>query len=194
MNTHRVLVLARAGAARERTEAALRQADAALAAVLDPATADEAQIRAVAPDAVLVVLDPVAEAALEGMDSSPEIKMDARWNEFDHEQMIVRHKPRYRSKTVMVADLARKGDPRHQFQLLFDAALERWTAGEDDGYAETFEQFTTRANAGMSELAEGCEGAENVLVFTSGGPVSAVAAELLGLDAAEHRDYRGRKR
>lgn len=125
-----------------------------------------------------------AEAALEGMDSSPEIKMDARWNEFDHEQVIVRHKPRYRSKTVMVADLARKGDPRHQFQLLFDAALERWTAGEDDGYAETFEQFTTRANAGMSELAEGCEGAENVLVFTSGGPVSAVAAELLGLDAA----------
>lgn len=69
MNTHRVLVLARAGAARERTEAALRQADAALAAVLDPATADEAQIRAVAPDAVLVVLDPVAEAALERFDT-----------------------------------------------------------------------------------------------------------------------------
>lgn len=69
MNTHRVLVLARAGAARDRTEAALRQAGAALAAVLDPAIADEAQVRAAAPDAVLVVLDPVAEAALEKFDA-----------------------------------------------------------------------------------------------------------------------------
>lgn len=70
MNTHRVLVLARAGAARDRTEAALRQAGAALAAVLDPAIADEAQVRAAAPDAVLVVLDPVAEGALEKFDAA----------------------------------------------------------------------------------------------------------------------------
>ena len=69
MNARRVLVLARAGAARDRTEAALRLAGAALAAVLDPAIADEAQVRAAAPDAVLVVLDPVAEAALEKFDA-----------------------------------------------------------------------------------------------------------------------------
>ena len=69
MNTHRVLVLARAGAARDRTEMALRQAGAALAAVLDPATVDEAQVRAAAPDALLVVLDPVTEAALDKFDA-----------------------------------------------------------------------------------------------------------------------------
>lgn len=69
MNVRRVLVLARAGAARDRTEAALRQAGAALAGVLDPATADDAQIRAATPDAVLVVLDQVAEAALDKFDA-----------------------------------------------------------------------------------------------------------------------------
>lgn len=69
MSARRVLVLARAGAARDRTEAALRQAGAVLAGVLDPAGADEAQVRAAAPDAVLVVLDPVAEAALEKFDA-----------------------------------------------------------------------------------------------------------------------------
>lgn len=69
MSVRRVLVLARAGAARDRTEAALRQAGAALAGVLDPASAEEAQVRAAAPDAVLVVLDPVAEAALEKFDA-----------------------------------------------------------------------------------------------------------------------------
>ena len=64
MNARRVLVLARAGAARDRTEAALRQAGAELAGTLDPAEVDGDQVRAVAPDVVLVVLEPVAEAAL----------------------------------------------------------------------------------------------------------------------------------
>lgn len=70
MNARRVLVLARAGAARDRTEAALRQVGAELAGLLDPAVADDAQIRAVAPDALLVVLDPAAEAALEKLDAT----------------------------------------------------------------------------------------------------------------------------
>lgn len=70
MNARRVLVLARAGAARDRTEAALRQAGAALAGVLDPLIGDEAELRAAAPDAVLVVLDPAAESALEKFDAA----------------------------------------------------------------------------------------------------------------------------
>lgn len=69
MSIRRVLVLARAGAARDRTEAALRQAGAELVAVLDPAVADPEQVRAQAPDAVLVVLEPAIEAALETFDA-----------------------------------------------------------------------------------------------------------------------------
>lgn len=69
MSARRVLVLARAGAARDRTEAALRQAGVEPAGALDPAVADDAQIRAAAPDAVLVVLDPAVEAALEKFDA-----------------------------------------------------------------------------------------------------------------------------
>ena len=68
MSVRRVVVLARAGAACDRTRAAVQQADAELAAVLDPTVAGEEDIRAVAPDAVLVVLDPLAEAALEKLD------------------------------------------------------------------------------------------------------------------------------
>lgn len=122
-----------------------------------------------------------AEAAMGAMGLELTPQTDPRWNEFDHEQVIVRHKPSYRSKTVMVADLARKGDPRRQFQLLFDDALARWTAGEkDDEYQEPWGGFVERVMAGMSALAEE-PAAQNVLVFTSGGPVSAVAASLLGL-------------
>ncbi|MBJ7355343.1 MAG: histidine phosphatase family protein [Thermoleophilaceae bacterium] len=122
-----------------------------------------------------------AEATLSAMGLELDQRVDERWNEFDHEEVIVRQKPAYRSKTLMVADLARKGDPRHQFQLLFDDALARWTAGlHNDEYSESWTEFVERARAGLAAL-EGEGGAKNVLVFTSGGPVSAVAAALLGL-------------
>ncbi|MBJ7458284.1 MAG: histidine phosphatase family protein [Thermoleophilaceae bacterium] len=122
-----------------------------------------------------------AEATLEAMGLGPQERIDERWNEFDHEEVIVRQKPAYRSKTLMVADLARKGDPRHQFQLLFDDALARWSAGlHDDEYSESWTDFVARAQAGLQAL-ESEDGAKNVLVFTSGGPISAVAAALLGL-------------
>jgi broad specificity phosphatase PhoE len=125
-----------------------------------------------------------AEAALEAMGVESELRVDERWNEYDHEEIIVRHKPAYRSKTVMVADLARRGDPRRQFQLLFDDALGRWIAGlHDDEYAEPWSAFAARTRAALDALAEQAESARNVLVFTSGGPVSAVAAALLGLGA-----------
>lgn len=68
MNARRVVVLARAGAACDRTRAAVQQAGAELAAVLDPVAAGEEDVRMAAPDAVLVVLDPVAETALEKFD------------------------------------------------------------------------------------------------------------------------------
>ena len=110
-------------------------------------------------------------------------RIDERWNEYDHQEVIVRHKPAYKSKTVMAADLARRGDPRHQFQLMFDDALARWTVGlHDDEYAEPWSEFVDRAEAGLSALADETAEAKNVLVFTSGGPMSAVAARLLGLD------------
>lgn len=69
MSARRVVVLARAGAACDRTRAAVQQAGAELAAVLDPTAASEDEVRASAPDAVLVVLDPVAEAALDRFDA-----------------------------------------------------------------------------------------------------------------------------
>jgi broad specificity phosphatase PhoE len=122
-----------------------------------------------------------AAATLEAMGLSLAPRTDERWNEFDHEEVIVRQKPAYRSKTLMVADLARKGDPRHQFQLLFDDALARWTAGlHNDEYAEPWTDFVERARAGLKAL-EDEDDAKNILVFTSGGPISAVASALLGL-------------
>ena len=68
MSRKRVVLLARPGAARDRTQAAIEQADAEVAICLDPTKATVAEVRGVLPDALLVVLDPAVEQVLEQFD------------------------------------------------------------------------------------------------------------------------------
>ncbi|MBB1473846.1 MULTISPECIES: chemotaxis protein CheB [unclassified Luteimonas] len=65
----RVLLLARPGEARTRLEAAVADAGAELALAADPVTADPAEALALAPQAVLVALEPAIEDALERYDA-----------------------------------------------------------------------------------------------------------------------------
>ena len=69
MSRPRVVVLARPGAGRDRTEAAVQEAGAALVAVLDPCSVGVDALQSAAPDVVLVVLDPVIESALGSFDA-----------------------------------------------------------------------------------------------------------------------------
>lgn len=127
-----------------------------------------------------------AELALAKMGLELPADEDAGWNEFDHQQVITRHKPLYRSRAVMVADLARRGDPRHAFQKMFEAALERWTSAGEAGegeYSESWPAFSARSADALTRLAGRLGSGGTALVFTSGGPISAVGANLLGTGA-----------
>jgi Fructose-2,6-bisphosphatase len=98
-------------------------------------------------------------------EAEPEI--DPRWNEYDHRDVIVRHKPAYRSRTLMLADLARTGRPKEAFQAMFDQALARWVTAEA-GYRETWAVFSERVCSALNELSGSLGASETVLVFTSG--------------------------
>lgn len=65
----RVALLARAGKAADSLADALRQAGAELLIAVDPADTDEAALRALAPQAVLVALEPSIEPALDRLDA-----------------------------------------------------------------------------------------------------------------------------
>lgn len=78
MSAKRLVLLARAGTARDRTEAAIAEAGADLAAVLDPGSSHEEDVRAARPDAVLVILDAATEQVLdrfEGVLGDPELEV-----------------------------------------------------------------------------------------------------------------------
>ena len=124
-----------------------------------------------------------ASACLEAMGLDAPVVEDAAWNEFDHEEVLRIFEPRWADHAELHRDLAATGRP-DAFERAFLAAVARWTGGAHDAdYRETWPGFLARVDAALSRLAGGPEG--TVLVFTSGGPISAACrAHLAARDAS----------
>ena len=104
-------------------------------------------------------------------------EVDPGWNEFDHEQIIEVHEPA----------------PRQAFQDMFEAATTRWAAGEhDDEYAESFTAFGQRVQEALRRTSSALEPKQTAVVFTSGGPISRVAASILSPSGACGTELWGR--
>lgn len=111
---------------------------------------------------------------------------DERWNEFDHVQILARHRPEYADHARLSADLKADPDPHRAFQTLFAAAMQRWAGGDfDRDYDEPWPAFRARCTAALHAAAERAYGARNVWIFTSGGPIAAIAQALLDAPEAQ---------
>ena len=113
-----------------------------------------------------------ADGAIDAAGWTAEVDTDPGWNEFDHVQMLEVHGAPEGGDDRMT---------RQQFDAWFDAATERWTSGQyDEDYDEPFFTFTSRVESALRRTAAGLGSGEVAVVFTSGGPISWVAATLLG--------------
>ena len=111
--------------------------------------------------------DAAREAA--GWDLEPEV--DEGWAEFDHVQILEAHGDAPDAHGMPITD----------FNVLFDAAISRWTSGEHAGdYDEPFDAFTARVEAVVDRAADELGRGETGVVFTSGGPIAWAAASRLG--------------
>ncbi|WP_408949927.1 histidine phosphatase family protein [Lysobacter sp. Hz 25] len=111
---------------------------------------------------------------------------DPRWNEFDHREIVARHRPEYIDHERLVADLGAAVDPRRAFQSLFAAAMTRWSSGDHDpDYSETWPAFRQRCRDALQAAVDAAAGLSNVWVFTSGGPIAAVVQGLLDAPDAQ---------
>ncbi|ROT98820.1 histidine phosphatase family protein [Marinobacter sp. R17] len=112
----------------------------------------------------------------------PALQMNAGFNEFDHEAVVHALKPEWADREAMARDLAQHPKPAKAFQMAFVEACQRWVSGEFPGdYSETWENFQTRVCAALDEAIANAGGGD-VLVASSGGPISVVVQSLLGLD------------
>lgn len=115
---------------------------------------------------------------------SAEVRVDAGWDEYDHDDVLAVYEPRYRHLGALSADLAAAPDARVRFQGIFSAAVARWTGGAHDrDYRESWPAFCTRVEAALDRVGAIGRG-RTALVFTSGGAISVVCRRLLGLSDA----------
>ncbi|GAB4185886.1 MAG: histidine phosphatase family protein [Wenzhouxiangellaceae bacterium] len=127
-----------------------------------------------------------ASHCLSAMDASLSLQTLPALNEYDHRAIIAAHTPRYADTTVMRAEMAQQAEPWRAFQKFYSAAVERWMNPDyASDYQEPWNQFRQRCLDGLQQVVDASDASENVLVFTSGGPIMAVCQHLLGLSPAQ---------
>lgn len=114
--------------------------------------------------------------AAAGIDTA--VTVDEGFNEFDHDQVIVAHKPAYKRRAVLLADLARTLEPARAFQEMFTEATARWVNSPGEEYGEPFKAFCERTEAAVRRTAAALDKGQTALVVTSGGPIAAVVGRL----------------
>ncbi len=123
-----------------------------------------------------------AEPVLAQWPDAPPLQVHAGFDEFDHGEVLARYKPAYANRILLMADMARTLQPRKAFQAAFDAAAARWLSGAHDAdYRETWPVFRARCVAALQDVIRAAGPSKTALVFTSGGPISAIAQDLLGV-------------
>ncbi|WP_394840631.1 histidine phosphatase family protein [Pendulispora brunnea] len=124
-----------------------------------------------------------AEACLSAMEQGARpLEVDAGFDEYDADDVVVRHRPEFAERAVLARHLAEHDNPQRAFQTIFSAAIERWVGGEFDlDYRESWSGFRARVVAALRRLTDHPGPSRTIAVFTSGGPITAICQHLLGI-------------
>ena len=98
------------------------------------------------------------------------LQIDGRWDEYDHLDLLKRY---------VVEPEAYDGSSG-SMQGLLDLALAAWVRDGDSG---GWPVFATGAVCALADLVSGLEKGQDAVVFTSGGVIAAICADLLGVGA-----------
>jgi broad specificity phosphatase PhoE len=113
----------------------------------------------------------------------PEIIIDAAFDEYDSGSVFEAQLPGMIEKDPAISEkLPDIFSNRRVFQLLFQEAMYRWVSGDHDILGvTTWCDFKQRVQDGMQGVMQTQGAKKTVAVFTSGGPISVVVQEALGL-------------
>lgn len=109
------------------------------------------------------------------------VVVDAGFDEYDADHVVQCAWPEFSKPAAMRKHLASHEQPRREFQRLFASAMLRWGGGQQDSeYRETWSAFRARCVAALERAVLAAEG-RDVLIFTSGGPITAICAHVMQL-------------
>lgn len=112
------------------------------------------------------------------------------FNEFNHQDVLTKSNAAFASQSAIATEIAKAESPKLRLAELFDQAMQRWHGGEYDGdYLESWPQFNERTKQALAQItarASSLDSADEdttVLVFTSGGVIAAITAQLFKQDS-----------
>src|SRR5271166_323240 len=105
--------------------------------------------------------------------------LDARLDEFNHQEVLARCWPDLSEPGTLKTVLATAENPQRKFQELFLATVESWISGRyDSDYAETWGSFRSRCVTGLEAAFNGGEPSGELSIFT-------ICQHVLGLSDAK---------
>ena len=108
-----------------------------------------------------------------------------QFDEFNHKDVFIKSNPAFSSQGAIAAEIAKAEVPMTRLAELFDNAMQRWHSGDyDHDYIESWSQFNERAKRALEQIrlkitTLNLSRDSTVLVFTSGGVIAAITAQLL---------------
>ena len=117
--------------------------------------------------------------------SEPDSYVLPQFDEFNHKDVLIKSNPAFGNRAAIAAEIAKAEVPSTRLAELFDAAMQRWHAGDNDNdYIESWLQFNERAKQALEQVRLQVASLQlgrdaTVLVFTSGGIIAAITAQLL---------------
>jgi len=110
-------------------------------------------------------------------------RVDAGFDEYDHHEMLLRHRPEFADPVKAKRALEQQDpNPRKAFQKIFSEAMARWMSGHHDAdYRESWPAFRTRCTGALRKLIDGSGASQTAIVFTSGGPITAICQDVLSI-------------
>lgn len=105
-------------------------------------------------------------------------------DEFDHRELLARHRPDLDGPDALRAELKQTPDPHRAFQQMFADAVARWVDGAHDvEYQLTWPGFRSKVLVALQTLTD--DPARTIWAFTSGGPIAVVVNALLDAPPAQ---------
>lgn len=117
--------------------------------------------------------------------NEPDSYILPQFDEFNHKDVFVKSDPAFSSRAAIAAEIAKSEVPDMRLAELFDQAMQRWHGGDNDqDYIESWPQFNNRAQQALEQVRTKVASLNlgrdsTVLVFTSGGVIAAITAQLL---------------
>ncbi len=113
----------------------------------------------------------------------PDIIVDEAFDEYDSASVFEAQLPGMMEEKPSISEkLAHIYTDKRTFQLLFEEAMNRWVSGVCDiAGVVTWHGFSERVIRGARQVMQNQGAGKCLAVFTSGGPISVVVQEALGL-------------